>query len=123
MHHLYGVFRRANDPGLCPPPARNRPETVNQVHQERNAMNRRELHGVAGGIGAGMTLGCEHVFSDGHGKSQNNMNPLGNHHITRFISEAEPMEPIHAPATRAEGPRRLAAGVHPARVDAVRGRS
>ena len=82
MHHLFGVFRRANDPGPCSPPARNRPETVNQVPKERNAMNRRELLGVAGAMGAGMTLGGAHVFADGHGKAENRMMaPLGNHHL------------------------------------------
>ena len=57
MRHLVDVFRRANDSRLCSPPAGNRPETVNQVPKERNAMNRRKLLGVAGAIGAGMTHG------------------------------------------------------------------
>jgi hypothetical protein len=44
-------------------------------------MNRRQLLGVVGAMGAGMTLGGAHVF--GHGKMDDNkmMAPLGNHHL------------------------------------------
>jgi hypothetical protein len=46
-------------------------------------MNRRELLGVAGAMGAGMTLGGAHVFADGHGKAADDkmMAPLANHHL------------------------------------------
>jgi hypothetical protein len=46
-------------------------------------MNRRELLGVVGAVGAGMTLGGAHLFAHGHGKMVNNrmLAPLGNHHL------------------------------------------
>ena len=46
-------------------------------------MNRRQLLGLAGAMGAGMTLGGPHVFADDHGSADDNkmMTPLGNHHL------------------------------------------
>ena len=81
--HRFRVFRRANDPRLWSFLARNRRGTVNEVPKERNAMNRSELLGAVGGMGAGMTLGGAHVFAHSHGKTADHemMAPLGNHHL------------------------------------------
>jgi len=63
---------------------------VNEVPKERNAMNRRELLGAVGGMGAGMTLGGAHVFAHSHGKTADHemMAPLGNHPSTSAASIA-----------------------------------
>ena len=46
-------------------------------------MNRRELLGAVGAIGAGASLGVSHASADGHGKADDNkmMAPLANHHL------------------------------------------
>lgn len=46
-------------------------------------MNRRELFGTVGVLGAGVTLGGVHAVAADHGKMDNNkmMAPLGNHHL------------------------------------------
>jgi hypothetical protein len=46
-------------------------------------MNRRQLLGLVGSMGAGMTLGGAHLFAHGHGKMDDKgmMAPLGNHHL------------------------------------------
>ena len=46
-------------------------------------MNRRELLGTVGAIGAATTFSNSQLFADGHGKMEDNkmMAPLGNHHL------------------------------------------
>lgn len=46
-------------------------------------MNRRELLGAVGAMGASATLGSTHAAAEGHGKMEDNkmMAPLGNHHL------------------------------------------
>jgi hypothetical protein len=46
-------------------------------------MNRRELLGAVGAVGAGAALATAHALADGHGKRDDNktMAPPGNHHL------------------------------------------
>src|SRR6516165_875111 len=65
------------------PPDWNRQGVAREVPRERMTMNRRELLGVVGAMGAGVKLGGAHASAGGHGKTADHklMAPVSNHHL------------------------------------------